>query len=345
MWAHSRSTSTAFLRMMIERGDVITVHEPWLALTETGTITLPAVGDGTASARADTELRDHLIRLSGSRPVFVKEVVDYRYPYLFDTPAEVASFTHTFLVRDPRPTIASHYAMKPTVTSPEIGFERLAELFDLLWSVTGRKPLVLRAERLVGDPQAVVRVLRLHRAAVPAARGRVAAGRPARVGAAPVLAPGRHQQPRLYRPAEFIRGDRRQRRLTAVVLRPPLPVLRADCQTCGLTGGGPEPMDFVKLVAAGNDFILVEGSISPPFRDLASFAKWACQRQTGIGADGVLLVQRKDADHIMVTVANPDGSIAKMCGNGARCAALHALRSGATSPLTSGYSAGIRCTP
>lgn len=93
-------------------------------------------------------------------------------------------------------------------------------------------------------------------------------------------------------------------------------------------------MDFVKLVAAGNDFILVEGSISPPFRDLASFAMWACRRQTGIGADGVLLVQRKDAGHIMVTVANPDGSIAKMCGNGARCAALHALRSGATSPLT-----------
>jgi|SRR5580658_2505796 len=157
MWAHSRSTSTAFLRMMIERGDVITVHEPWLALTETGTVTLPAVGDGTASARSDTELRDHLIQLSNSRPVFVKEVVDYRYPYLFDTPAEIASFTHTFIVRDPRPTIASHYAMKPAVTSPEIGFERLAELFDLLWSVTGRKPLVLRTERLVGDPQAAVR--------------------------------------------------------------------------------------------------------------------------------------------------------------------------------------------
>lgn len=157
MWAHSRSTSTAFLRMMIERGDVISVHEPWLALTETGSVALPAGDGGTARAASDTELRDHLIRLSGTRPVFVKEVMDYRYPYLFDTPAEVASFTHTFIVRDPRPTIASHYAMKPAVTSPEIGFERLAELFDLLWAVTGRKPLVLRAERLVDDPHATVR--------------------------------------------------------------------------------------------------------------------------------------------------------------------------------------------
>lgn len=157
MWAHSRSTSTAFLRMMIERGDVTTVHEPWLALTEAGKVTLPASDNGVRTVRSDTELRDHLVGLGESRPVFVKEVVDYRYPYLFDTPAEVASFTHTFIVRDPRPTIASHYAMKPTVTSPEIGFERLAELFDLFWSVTGRRPLVLRAERLVENPLAVVR--------------------------------------------------------------------------------------------------------------------------------------------------------------------------------------------
>lgn len=31
-------------------------------------------------------------------------------------------------------------------------------------------------------------------------------------------------------------------------------------------------MDFVKLVASGNDFILVEDGIPPPFRELASFA-------------------------------------------------------------------------
>lgn len=95
-----------------------------------------------------------------------------------------------------------------------------------------------------------------------------------------------------------------------------------------------EPMDFVKLVASGNDFILVEGQISPPFDDLASFAVWACQRQTGIGADGVLLLDRNSATSTEVTIANPDGSIAKMCGNGVRCAALHALRSGATPPLS-----------
>jgi len=97
-----------------------------------------------------------LAELSQSRPVFVKEVLDYRYPYLTEHPAELAAIRHTFLVRDPRQAISSHYAMKPAVTCPEIGYERLHELFELAWSATGRKPLVLRAEDLVRQPERVV---------------------------------------------------------------------------------------------------------------------------------------------------------------------------------------------
>jgi Sulfotransferase domain len=156
MWAHSRSASTAFLRMMIERGDVTVVHEPLLALTQEGRVVLPKPDGGTLEARSEPELLACLAELSATRPVFVKEVVDYRYAYLFDHPDEIAWMTHTFLVRDPRQAISSHYAVKPTVTCPEIGYERLHELFELTWSVTGRKPLVIRAERLLGEPAAVV---------------------------------------------------------------------------------------------------------------------------------------------------------------------------------------------
>ncbi|MFL6138256.1 MAG: hypothetical protein ACJ74O_10700 [Frankiaceae bacterium] len=143
--------------MMIERGDVTYVHEPWLALTETGEVRLPGPDGGEAVLESDEELRDHLLLLARERPVFVKEVLDYRYPYLYEHPEEVASFTHAFIVREPRPTIASHYAVKPTVTSPEIGFERQWDLFDALWSASGRKPLVIRTERLTSDPEPVVR--------------------------------------------------------------------------------------------------------------------------------------------------------------------------------------------
>jgi hypothetical protein len=156
MWAHSRSASTAFLRMMIERGDVTVVHEPLLTLTGTGEVSLPSPDGGRTLARSESELLDCLTRLGRTRPVFMKEVLDYRYGYLFDHPEKIAAMTHTFIVRDPRPTISSHYAIKPTVTSPEIGYERLHEMFELAWAITERKPLVIRSEQLVTEPTRVI---------------------------------------------------------------------------------------------------------------------------------------------------------------------------------------------
>jgi hypothetical protein len=153
LWAHSRSASTAFVRMMIERGDVAVLHEPFLALAQGETVTLP----GGATAASGRELADRLAELGRTRPAFLKEVLDYRYDYVFAHPAELAWMTHTFLVRDPRQAIGSHYAMKPTVTCPEIGYQWLWELFQLLWSATGRPPLVIRSEDLLADPAATVR--------------------------------------------------------------------------------------------------------------------------------------------------------------------------------------------
>jgi hypothetical protein len=156
LWAHSRSASTAFVRMMIERGDVAVLHEPFLALTQGGEVPVPLPGGGTAPARSGPELAGLLEDLGRVRAVFVKEVLDYRYDYPFGHPGELAWMTHTFLVRDPRQAISSHYAMKPTVTCPEIGYEWLWELFQIMWSATGRPPLVMRSEDLLRDPAAAV---------------------------------------------------------------------------------------------------------------------------------------------------------------------------------------------
>lgn len=153
LWAHSRSASTAFLRMMAERGDVTTVHEPLLHLTETGRVDLP---DGS-TATSEKDLLNRLAELGERQPVFVKEVLDYPYQYLFDHPEDLAPLVHTFIVRDPRPAIASHYAMKNTVTSAEIGYERLWELFETAWRSNDRKPFVMLAESLLADPEPVVR--------------------------------------------------------------------------------------------------------------------------------------------------------------------------------------------
>lgn len=76
---------------------------------------------------------------------------------------------------------------------------------------------------------------------------------------------------------------------------------------------------FTKMVASGNDFIVVEKN------ELS--AKSACDRKFGIGADGVLVLEKSKVADIKMRIFNADGSEAEMCGNGARCAALFAARS------------------
>lgn len=157
LWAHSRSASTAFLRMMIERGDVAVLHEPFLALTQGAPVTVPAADGEGHAVRSGAELVDRVAELGRQRPVFLKEVLDYHYDYVFGHPGELAWMRHVFLVRDPRPTISSHFAIKPTVTCAEIGYEWLWELFQLLRSASGRQPLVIRSEDLLRDPVAEVK--------------------------------------------------------------------------------------------------------------------------------------------------------------------------------------------
>ena len=44
-----------------------------------------------------------------------------------------------------------------------------------------------------------------------------------------------------------------------------------------------------------------------------------CNRHTGIGADGWMLVRRSETCDIQMFLYNSDGSVAEMCGNGLRC--------------------------
>ncbi len=54
------------------------------------------------------------------------------------------------------------------------------------------------------------------------------------------------------------------------------------------------------------------------------FAKKICDRKFGVGADGLLLLEKSRKADIKMRIFNADGSEAEMCGNGSRCAALYA---------------------
>jgi diaminopimelate epimerase len=78
-------------------------------------------------------------------------------------------------------------------------------------------------------------------------------------------------------------------------------------------------LEFTKMVASGNDFIVIQGK---PSGNLSVLAKSLCHRKFGIGADGVLLLDKCRTADLSMRIFNADGSEAEMCGNGARCAAF-----------------------
>ena len=77
-------------------------------------------------------------------------------------------------------------------------------------------------------------------------------------------------------------------------------------------------MHFYKYHGLGNDFVLTEdlnGSVAAsPER-----AVKICDRHTGIGADGWMLIRKSETCDIQMYLYNSDGSVAEMCGNGLRC--------------------------
>ncbi|MBI1797914.1 MAG: diaminopimelate epimerase [Candidatus Eisenbacteria bacterium] len=85
---------------------------------------------------------------------------------------------------------------------------------------------------------------------------------------------------------------------------------------------------FVKMHGAANDFVVIDHRA--PFLPEDEAARMAlvrrlCDRRRGVGADGVLLLDR-DQDHdFAMRYFNADGGAADFCGNGARCLARFAL--------------------
>jgi len=92
-----------------------------------------------------------------------------------------------------------------------------------------------------------------------------------------------------------------------------------------------EKFHFLKLEATGNDFILVDASKQDiPLEHLEHIAPEICNRKTGIGADGLLIlhpISTLGADYTMI-YKNADGSDAGMCGNGGRAIAFYASQNG-----------------
>lgn len=81
-----------------------------------------------------------------------------------------------------------------------------------------------------------------------------------------------------------------------------------------------DELRFAKYQGTGNDFVMVVDLDDDRHLDADVVAR-LCDRRTGIGADGLIRVVRSDREDAAFEMdyRNADGSIAEMCGNGARC--------------------------
>ena len=81
-----------------------------------------------------------------------------------------------------------------------------------------------------------------------------------------------------------------------------------------------------KYSASGNDFVIFHTFVK---RDRNSLAKELCNRQEGVGADGLIVLLPKDSQEREYDFEwqfyNSDGSEAEMCGNGSRACAHYAF--------------------
>ena len=81
-------------------------------------------------------------------------------------------------------------------------------------------------------------------------------------------------------------------------------------------------MTVTKYSANGNDFVIFHTFIK---KDRSELAKNLCNRQDGIGADGLIVLIPHDVNDFEWQFYNSDGSHADMCGNGSRACAHYAF--------------------
>lgn len=102
-------------------------------------------------------------------------------------------------------------------------------------------------------------------------------------------------------------------------------------------------VDFFKMHGGGNDFILIDHRKRCfPRPEQPKLARRLCTTKVGVGADGLILLEKGERADLLWRFYNADGSEAEMCGNGARCAARFAVLQGMAGPsLTLETLAGV----
>lgn len=162
LWSAPRARSTAFFRSMLERGDLLALHEPLEGLTYFGATDVEG-----RTFESSESLLAWLLDETRDRSVFLKETTDSRVLELVLADRRfLAAARHAFLIRRPDEIAASLYAVIQTIKSRDarypdmgiesIGLKALHELYAGVRDAGGHHPVVIDSGDLVARPEATM---------------------------------------------------------------------------------------------------------------------------------------------------------------------------------------------
>jgi hypothetical protein len=136
---------------MIERGDMIALHEPFCNLDDYGETDI----EGRV-VDSPKELLTWLCRETRGIRVFLKDATDRRHEAVLSDQRFLAEASHAFLIRRPEEIAASWCAVEPNLRTEQIGLEALCELHSAVQRAAGHPPVVIDSDDLVERPEATM---------------------------------------------------------------------------------------------------------------------------------------------------------------------------------------------
>ena len=161
--AMPRSSSTAFMRMMQNRGDFQIMHEPLVYAF--GMTFSPEFSSGWYNEKAiktDKEVFDTIVDRSKHSNVFVKEMSFFLTPFLKDHLDFVKNpnVHFAFLIRNPHPSSLSQYKQLQTVmdyVDDYIGTRAAYQVYEVVKAHSPNKPVIVFSEDVYANPTETIR--------------------------------------------------------------------------------------------------------------------------------------------------------------------------------------------
>jgi len=152
LWSAPRSRSTAFFRSMVERGDLLALHEPLERLHFIGPLRI----DGQ-TFESPPALLGWLVEDTSRQSVFLKETVNPPVQgCVVNDGRFLAEARHAFLIRRPEEIAASWFALEHDMRIFDTGLRLLQELFVAVQNAGGHPPVVIDSQDLVVNPAATM---------------------------------------------------------------------------------------------------------------------------------------------------------------------------------------------